>query len=507
MGAPGGSRFLLVFAALVLGGFSCLSLLSYLRARQLMDRQITANMLPLTSDAILASLKHELLQPVLASGLMARNPLLEEVIEQGERNPDQIRDYLSRIQLRTGVVTTFLVSDRTHRYYHPSGILKTISPTDPQDRWYFRFRDSGRGVEVNIDRDTADLNRTTAFINMRMEGARGHLLGVTGLGLDVHTLQAQLRHIQRRYAARILVVDQQGHIVIASEAMARSLSQLAGIGQHSASILHRPSTTLRLSEGGRDLYVRTSRLPEIGWTLVVIQQRTADQRAFLDLLAQNLAVAVAISLILLLLAQLTLGCDHRRLALLARTDPLSGLLNRSVFEPLLQHLVAQAQRRGEPLAVAIMDIDHFKRINDRHGHLTGDEVIRHVSNRLRAHLRQADPLFRWGGEEFLLLLPGCSAEEARERLEQIRRDLRSHPLPPLTAAAPAPSTASSAVPSGSAEQPPPPMVTLSFGLTLHQEGESSSDLLQRADRALYQAKRSGRDRICTLLPPAVAQVA
>ena len=187
------NRFLPIFAALILAGFSCLSLLSYLRARDLMDRLITSSSLPLTSDAIVFRLEQILLKPMLASGLMGGNNFIEDNIKAGERNPGQLQDYLARIQRKTGAVTTFLVSDRSHRYYHSSGVLKQVSSQDPQDRWYFRFRASGRPIEINIDRDTADLDRLTAFINVPVRGEGGRFLGATGLGLDFHGLQAQLK--------------------------------------------------------------------------------------------------------------------------------------------------------------------------------------------------------------------------------------------------------------------------------------------------------------------------
>ena len=218
---------------------------------------------------------------------------------------------------------------------------------------------------------------------------------------------------------------------------------------------------------------------------MVIQQRTAEQSAFIDLLIQNLVAALLISVVLLLLAQLTLGRVQKRLETITQTDNLSGLLNRRVFKPVFQQLSAQSIRRDEPLAVALMDIDHFKQVNDTHGHLIGDAVICHLSRHLTSHLRDADPLFRWGGEEFLLLMPGCKLDETQERLKTIRQDLHSHPLQL----------------DGVADHLP---VTLSFGVTAYAEGETSSQLLQRADQALYAAKHTGRDRICIRPAPTPA---
>ncbi|MFM8276649.1 MAG: diguanylate cyclase [Cyanobium sp.] len=490
-------RFLLVLATLLFAGFSCLAFLNDLRARQLLDRQITASILPLTSDAIRSSLAHDLLQPVLASGLMARNTFLEEMLRQNTYSTDQVQQYLAGIQQKTGATTAFLVTDSDGRYYHPTGILKTVSAADARDQWYFRFRQSGQPIEINIDRDTADQSRITAFINVRLQDASGRMLGATGIGLDLQYLLGQLQHYQQQYGARILLVDREGRIALSSDRRQGLLRQMAGIGPYSTRMLRQTQSGQSLQFSVNNFYISSTRLPEIGWTLIVIQQRNADQKALLNLLTQNLVAAIVISLVVLLLAQLTLGRDQQRLEAIARTDKLSGLLNRHLFEPLFQQLRAQMQRRLEPLTLALLDIDHFKRINDNHGHPIGDAVIRAVAQRLRAQMRDADPLFRWGGEEFLVLLPGCGIAEAQVRLEALRRDLRAHPLL-LSGGAPAGSCPPAAGTGAPLAAPAALRVTISIGLTPVAPGEPSVLVLQRADQALYQAKHGGRDRICTL---------
>ena len=135
--------------------------------------------------------------------------------------------------------------------------LKWVSPTDPQDRWFYRFRDSGQPIEINIDRDTADLSRTTAFFNVRLQDAGGRFLGVTGLGLDLRLLQNQLRRYQWQYGAHILLVDRSGHIALSSDGRSGNLSQVPGLGAISQHLLGQANTSLRLQEGGHDLYIRS----------------------------------------------------------------------------------------------------------------------------------------------------------------------------------------------------------------------------------------------------------
>jgi diguanylate cyclase (GGDEF)-like protein len=160
---------------------------------------------------------------------------------------------------------------------------------------------------------------------------------------------------------------------------------------------------------------------------------------------------------------------------LATRDALTGLLNRRAMVELLAREHPRIERGQGPLSVALLDIDWFKRINDNLGHGAGDEVLRRFAAILRDQLRAADALARWGGEEFLLLMPGTHLHDAHVVLERLRSEL-----------------AASAVFSDIA-----PQLTVSFsaGIVEVTEGESQDGAIDRADRALYQAKQAGRDRI------------
>jgi diguanylate cyclase (GGDEF)-like protein len=160
---------------------------------------------------------------------------------------------------------------------------------------------------------------------------------------------------------------------------------------------------------------------------------------------------------------------------MATVDGLTGLYNRNHFFAEADRRLRHARHHRQPIAAIMVDIDHFKRINDSYGHPVGDEVIRVVAERLRGAARDGDVLGRYGGEEFALLSarPGNAAAELAERL---RQTVAGEPL--LTAAGPLP-------------------VTISVGLAyVDGGGEDLTQLLTRADHALYQAKQTGRDRVC-----------
>ncbi len=167
---------------------------------------------------------------------------------------------------------------------------------------------------------------------------------------------------------------------------------------------------------------------------------------------------------------------RRRLARaekLAATDPLTGLPNRRQADEMLVRLVAAARRTGRPLAIALVDLDHFKAVNDRFGHAAGDVALRETGTAIRAFVRSSDHVARFGGEEFLLLLPDTSRTDAVAVAEKLRRRIAGLEVDELDGG-----------------------VTASLGVAAFpQDGDSPDELIKAADAALYRAKENGRDRV------------
>lgn len=165
---------------------------------------------------------------------------------------------------------------------------------------------------------------------------------------------------------------------------------------------------------------------------------------------------------------------------MARRDALTGLYNRYTLREFAERETARCERYRSPMSMIMFDIDHFKRINDQYGHSAGDRVLEFVADRVRAILRQCDIAFRIGGEEFLLILPGTTAGEARQAAERLRGEIGGELLD---------------VGQGLVS------VSASFGVSQHRSGlESWEDTMDRADEALYEAKRRGRNRVTVREP-------
>ncbi len=159
------------------------------------------------------------------------------------------------------------------------------------------------------------------------------------------------------------------------------------------------------------------------------------------------------------------------------TDALTGIANRRFGEVRLQEEIDRTRRHGQALAVALLDVDHFKRVNDTLGHSVGDDVLIALAEALTQATRSSDILARWGGEEFLMVFPGTTLEEAASILDRFRRRLADTPIPVK-----APGVRDL-------------RITMSGGVALFEPNEPVQDLIERADRALYLAKEEGRNRL------------
>ena len=171
------------------------------------------------------------------------------------------------------------------------------------------------------------------------------------------------------------------------------------------------------------------------------------------------------------------------------TDPLTSLANRKYFDQALERFMAHSAASGEPMALLLIDIDHFKAFNDTFGHLTGDQVLRLVAIALKQNVKGQDVAARYGGEEFAILLPGTSLRAALTVADHVRRAVMTKEL----------MKRSTGEHLG--------RVTVSVGVAVLRKGESAQSVIERADNCLYAAKRCGRNRVMCETDPEVAAVA
>ena len=242
-----------------------------------------------------------------------------------------------------------------------------------------------------------------------------------------------------------------------------------------------------IDEHGAQFYFSTHSVPGTSWSLVMATPSSylfaavnGGGRWVPWVILAGLALIAGLAAWLtgrLLAGRERLADANARLERLARTDSLTGLFNRRYVTEQLQLICASARRHHFPVAVLMVDIDHFKNLNDTFGHAAGDEAIRHVADRLAASLRTEDLAGRWGGEEFVLVLPHTAHDEAMAVAERLRAEVAGTPLP-----------------LGSGGD----IVALSVSIGVAERpGDLPDTLVHKADLALYAAKRAGRNRVAS----------
>jgi diguanylate cyclase (GGDEF)-like protein/PAS domain S-box-containing protein len=333
------------------------------------------------------------------------------------------------------------------------------------------------------------------------------LVGVLGFATYLFYLRRTLRHLDPSaviptrvqaaldvMAEGILLLDQEERIVLANQAFA------AQLGRAPKSLLGVKASAL-----GWEARETGASLPEFPWWDAIRESRTSTRTplCFEEKPGNKRVFAVNVSPVLdgwgrpkgaiatfddvteleqktaalekamseLEKSQDEIRLQNEELEVLAKRDPLTGVANRRAFMDWFELQFAAGKNRGSILSCVMADIDHFKRINDAHGHATGDEVIRRIAELLATAVRSTDAVCRYGGEEFCIVLSGVESAAAAKVAERLREKARSP---------------------GFARVP----FTVSFGVASTASGASTlAELLEQADRALYASKEAGRDRV------------
>ncbi len=473
-------RLITLICLLLFAGFMAVSLLNYYVSKSAIRDALISRELPLTSDNVYSEIQKDLVRPVFISSMMAHDTFLRDWVLGNERDVSQVSRYLQEIKDKYAAVSSFFVSEQSRNYYYGNGILKQIKPQEPRDAWYFRVRAMQRPYEINVDPDMANHDTMTIFINYRVYDYQGSFIGATGVGLTVDSVKKLIENYRQRYQRDIYFVNPAGTIVLHSPNRTipeTNIRKIEGLAALADTILARANGSFQFRANHQEHLLNVRFIPELNWYIFVEKIGDQELSELRRTLLLDLGIGLFITLFMLFLVNISINYYQRRLEEMATTDSLTGLLNRQTAEQMLQTLMAESKRTDKPFCLLMADLDHFKAVNDTYGHLTGDRVLHETAHLFTRRLRASDIICRWGGEEFLAILKGCNPEDAQGIAEKLRADLAeqfgSNPQQPLT-------------------------VTISIGLTDFRPDDTLETLLFRADTALYEAKRAGRNRVYTL---------
>ena len=467
-------RMLVVVSLLIIIGFTVTASVSFYLSRQSALNTLVEHELPLTSDNIYAEVQRDLIKPRTVSSFMGNDTFLKDWILGGEQDVFAVTRYLNEIKQKYGAFTAFMVSDLTRNYYHAEGVLKQVSEKDSRDDWYFRVRQMAGDNELNLDPDLANGDELTIFINFKIRTSDGSFLGATGLGLNLANISNILSDYRTRYGNNVFFVTRKGDLLLHDPtlSLSKNLYQEDGMKHIVAEILSAPEGRFSYVRDGKKFLLNTRHIEELDLILCVeVEEEKAAEHLFIPLLI-TLLICVLVTGVVLVLLLRALNHYQQELESVAWQDPLTGLLNRRAFIERYERYKSSHLRNGKPLSLLMMDIDHFKTINDLSGHASGDKVLQLISDLLTNGLRPSDCLGRWGGEEFLLLLPETDMGQAKMIAERIRQELAGASF---------------------TEHSVKKRVTLSIGVAVQQNELDLDSHVQASDMALYQAKSEGRN--------------
>ncbi|MCP1500208.1 diguanylate cyclase (GGDEF)-like protein [Pseudomonas migulae] len=472
----------LTLIALLGAGFLATSFLSYYASRASIRDNIVNTELPLTSDTVYSEIQKDLVRPILISSMMSRDTFMRDWVVNGEKDPDQMTRYLNEVMTHYGAYTAFFVSNGTLTYYHAKGVLKQVKVTEPRDAWYFRVRDMADPYEINVDPDLANKDNLTFFINYKVYDYNNRFIGAAGVGLTVDAVIKLIDKYQQRYQRSVYFVDNFGRLVLTGadggpqgSRVGQTLGELDSMKSLVSQLPKPHSGSYEYSVQGQGHFLNVRFIPELNWYLFVDKREDGALSEIRQSLYLNLLICLLVTLIVLMLLNRVIKRYQGKIQAQATLDSLTELPNRRGFDLLAAQAMHEAQREPKPLTALLLDLDHFKVLNDTYGHLAGDQVLIGFARDLESCLRHSDIVCRWGGEEFIVLLKDTDgetglmiAEKIRHHVEHQRYAYNGHAL----------------------------QLTVSIGLTTLQPDETLHTLLSRADHAMYRAKQSGRNRTC-----------
>lgn len=474
------SRLIISLSSLLLIVFAVISTVNYTVSKKSIRNSIIQDSLPLISNNVYSELQKELATPIHISSLMSNDTFVKDWILHGEKNVQQIQRYLSTIKEKYGFVSSFLISDKTKNYYHFKGVHKRVSRNDPHDIWYYNFIDKNIDYDLDVDNDEAASHELTIFINHRLTGTDGNLLGVTGVGLAMKDAGIMLKKYMDQHDKNIYLVDARGLVQIHSDYSLiekMNIFETAGMKDVAASLLSATDDPVlaEYDRSGEHMIAISRYVPEFKWFVIVEQVENHALEEIRKSFAGNLTAGLFLTILVIMINIFTVNYFQNRLVAMATTDDLTGIHNRRSFYELSEREFAGYKRFKNRLSIIVIDLDHFKSFNDNYGHNMGDKVLIEFAETVKKQIREVDIFGRTGGEEFAVILPHTGLDMAISTAERIRIAVENMRIP------------------GSRET-----ITVSAGAA---EADSTTDslkaLMERGDKAMYLAKREGRNRVCS----------
>tara|TARA_R110002167_G_scaffold61728_1_gene174304 strand:+ start:14575 stop:16011 length:1437 start_codon:yes stop_codon:yes gene_type:complete len=450
-------------------------LASYLTLKDVINthnKQVQSAITPLFS-----LVTSEVLRPLGVANFMANNQFIIDYASQQAIEKDYIVTYLRKISDSYNMMA-FIALEKHNVMLDSNGKESTLQSEDTE--WFHRLKN----LSGNQFSDIGNAQNPHLYFDNRIFNQQGEFIGFTGVGIDLNYFASKFQEYNDRFGFELFFVDENDVITLSSSNIMKSeslhrkglITRLSDLPWHRSLIKNNQADAslsaevMYTTEDG--LLISQMPIQELNWRMFIVSPPAAHQNEYWKIFIGRFLLFLFIAIIFYLILLNSINYLKSRLIKHSETDFLTQLPNRSHIHWRFDDLA----KANKNLCVVLADIDNFKHINDTYGHLVGDDVLRIISEQLSKTLRRIDVVGRWGGEEFVMLLPETTANQAHTIVERIRENIACISFPISTT-------------SGSFS------TTISFGICqLPLQDKTIEDYIEGADKALYEAKSSGKNQ-------------
>lgn len=452
---------LIGFALVVL----VISALSYFTISNIVGDQ-SRQQLQATST-VFSLVEEELIKPMHIAQSLARADVFKPYMNA---EPEQIRAFLQNMQSRFELMF-FIASEPQQMQYYSDGDQMAL--TEEETPWYFRLRERQEDFYAGLGHEQ-DLR---LYMDIIQRDENGELLGFVGVGMPLSGFVETFGHYSKNLGYEFVFVNSEDEIVLTSfphlQPQGYDRTKLQELPWYpdwykGPSLAGNQTNLVELNE--QEVLITEVPLEVLKWRFFIISPLEAQRQAMSRTFLVNLFIMATVLLAILWLLSTVIRRIQQNVSSKIYTDRLTGLYNRRYIEQVFDDFKTEET----PLSLIMADIDHFKAVNDNYGHNVGDQVIARVAAIMSDCLRKGDYLGRWGGEEFIMLLPNTDLQSAEMVAERMRQSIAFQPV---------------------TEGDVSLDVTMSFGVTQADRYGALVDLIHSADKALYQAKHEGRNKV------------
>ncbi|ALS96831.1 hypothetical protein AT746_00090 [Lacimicrobium alkaliphilum] len=421
------------------------------------------------TSTVFSLVEDKLIKPMHIAQTLARADVFKPYMDA---EPEQIRTFLQDMQSRFDLMF-FIASEPLQMQYYSDGDVMALS--EEETPWYFRLKERQEDFYAGLGHEQ-DLR---LYMDIIQRDENGELLGFVGIGMPLSGFVETFSHYNQKLGYDFVFVNSDDEIVLTSFADLQpkgyERTRLQSLPWYpdwykGPSLTGNQTNLVELKD--QDVLITEVPLEVLKWRFFIISPLEAQRQAMSRTFLVNLLIMVTVLLAILWLLSTVIRRIQQNVSRKIYTDRLTGLFNRLYIEKTFEQL----QSEETPMSLIMADIDHFKQVNDNHGHNVGDQVIARIAHILGECLRKGDYLGRWGGEEFIILLPDTDLQAAEQVAERMRRSVAFQPIF-----------------HGDVSLD----ITMSFGVTQADRYGALVDLIHSADKALYQAKNEGRNKVMT----------